>query len=110
MATKKHPTRGRANIQDIGTIKTRLHQCLPDLAQRYHVQTLGIFGSYVRYEQRQSSDLDILVSFTDPPSLFTFIALKNELTDLLGVNVDLVMRDALRPTIGAHILSEVVAV
>ena len=88
----------------------QLRQQLPGLTERYRVQSLGIFGSYVRQQQRLDSDVDLLVTFTEPPSLLQFIALENELTDTLGVRVDLVMRDALKPTIGRRILNEVVPV
>ncbi|MGC9393572.1 MAG: nucleotidyltransferase family protein [Anaerolineae bacterium] len=87
-----------------------LSQQLPVLTERYNVQTLGLFGSYVRQEQRSESDLDVLVTFTETPSLLKFLALENYLTDLLGVKVDLVMQDALKPNIGRRILQEVVTV
>jgi uncharacterized protein len=86
----------------------KLHFSL--LANRYQVQSLGIFGSYVRREQRSDSDLDVLVTFSEPPTLLKFIALENYLSDLLEVKVDLVMQDALKPNIGAHILREVIRV
>ena len=85
-----------------------LKQHRPELIRGYHVQSLGLFGSYVRQEQHLGSDLDVLVSFTEPPSLLKFIALENYLTDLLGVKVDLVMQDALKPHIGQQILHEVI--
>ena len=87
-----------------------LREQLPLLAQRYCVKSLGIFGSFVRQQQRQGSDIDILVTFTEPPSLLKFIELENYLTDILGIKVDLVMKDALRRRIGEHILSEVVII
>ena len=80
------------------------------LEKKYHVSALGLFGSYVREKQTEESDLDILVSFTETPSLLTFIELENYLTDLLNIKVDLVMRDALKPKIGERILREVVPV
>lgn len=86
----------------------RQHRAL--LAERYGVATLGIFGSYIRNEQRVGSDLDVLVSFSRTPSLFTLVALQDELSMLLGVPVDLVMASTLKPHIGAHILAEVVPV
>ncbi|MDO9528141.1 MAG: nucleotidyltransferase family protein [Syntrophales bacterium] len=86
----------------------KLHFSL--LANRYQVQSLGIFGSYVRREQHTDSDLDVLVTFSETPSLLKFIALENYLSDLLGVKVDLVMQDALKPNIGQHILREVIRV
>jgi len=87
-----------------------LQQQLPLLTERYQVQSLGIFGSYVHQEQHASSDLDLLVTFYETPSLLRFIALENYLSDLLGIQVDLVMREALRPHIGQRILDEVIRV
>ncbi len=87
-----------------------LRQLLPSLAERYQVETLGIFGSYVREEEVSDSDLDILVTFSDPPGLFKYIELENHLSDSLGVKVDLVMKDALKPAIGKRILEEIVPV
>jgi predicted nucleotidyltransferase len=87
-----------------------LRQRLPELTERYRVKSLGVFGSYLRQEQRPDSDLDLLVAFDEPPSLLTFIELETYLADLLGVKVDLVMQSALKPRIGERILSEVVPV
>ena len=87
-----------------------LRQQLPMLKERYHVQTLSAFGSYARHEQDTGSDLDILVTFSEPPGLLTFMALENHLSDFLGVKVDLVMRSALKRRIGQRILQETVPV
>lgn len=78
------------------------------LKNNYKVKTLGIFGSYIRNEQRSESDIDLLVSFFEPPGLLKFIELENFLSDLLSIRVDLVMKDSLKPHIGKHILKEVV--
>ena len=93
---------------DLATLQRLLREMLPDLRARYHVSALGIFGSYLRGEARPESDLDLLVEFAEPPSLLTFIALENEISDRLGLRVDLVMRRALKPRIGVEILREVV--
>jgi predicted nucleotidyltransferase len=87
-----------------------LHQQIPMLAERYSVETLEVFGSYVRAEQKKDSDLDILITFRKAPSLLTFIAIENYLSDLLGVKVDLVMKDSLKQKIGEHILREAIPV
>lgn len=87
-----------------------LRQQLPLLEKRFGVERLEVFGSYVRDEQNLDSDLDVLVSFKVIPSLLTFIALENHLSDLLGVKVDLVMKESLKPGIGRHILHEVIPV
>jgi predicted nucleotidyltransferase len=83
---------------------------LPELSERYRVSSLGLFGSYVRGTQRTDSDLDVLVTFDELPSLFRLIELENELSDQLGVKVDLVLRDSLKPRIGERIRREVVPV
>ncbi|MCA9498528.1 MAG: nucleotidyltransferase family protein [Nitrospira sp.] len=83
------------------------HQ-LPILRTKYHVSYLGVFGSYVQGNPGKASDLDLLIDFSEAPSLFEFIQLESFLSDLLGVKVDLVMKNTLKPLIGQHILNEVV--
>ena len=95
---------------NLGTFIAKLREHLPTIADRYEVHSLGVFGSYVRNEQDVGSDLDLLITFYTPPSLLKFVELENYLSDLLGVKVDLVMKDALKPRIGERILSEVVTV
>lgn len=99
-----------APIRSLETLLKTLRQQLPLLAERYGVITLDVFGSYVRAEQKADSDLDILVTFREAPSLLTFIAIENYLSDTLGVKVDLVMKDSLKPAIGKIILSEAMPV
>jgi predicted nucleotidyltransferase len=69
---------------------------------------LGIFGSYVRREQKKKSDVDILIDFENSISLLSFVALEYHLSDVLGKKVDLVMKSALKPRIGKQILREVI--
>ena len=96
------------SLQDILQV---LRQHLPKLRQRYGVKSLSIFGSYVRREARRRSDLDILVEFEDRPlTLFDFVRLEQELSDLLGIKVDLVERSTLKPAIGGQILREAMSV
>ena len=87
-----------------------LRQQIPMLAERYSVDTLEVFGFYVRSDQKKDSDLDILVTLKEASSLLTFIAMENYLSDLLGVKVDLVMKDSLKPNIGQQILRETIQV
>jgi predicted nucleotidyltransferase len=77
------------------------------LRKRFKVKTIGVFGSYVRGEQKRQSDVDLLVEFEEPVGLFEFMDLEMYLTDLLGVKVDLVSKKALKPHIGERILKEV---
>ena len=96
--------------KDLGQIIQLLRRHLPLLAEKYHVKSFSVFGSYVRHEQHSDSDLDVLVTFHEPLSLLKFIELENYLSDVIGVKIDLVMKDALKPRIGMRILSEAVAV
>ncbi len=79
-----------------------------DLQKRFGVTGIGIFGSLVREEATTASDIDILVEFDKPVSFFSFLRLEDHLEQLLGGNVDLVEKDALKPTIGKRILQEVI--
>lgn len=96
--------------QSITAIRQCLHEALPHLRTRHAVERLWLFGSRVRCEEGTDSDLDVLVEFREIPSLFGVIRLENELSELLGVRVDLVMKSALKPRIGEAILREVVPV
>ena len=98
------------NSTTLPEIRKKLQRELPILAQRYHVISLGVFGSYIHQQQNEDSDLDLLVTFQKTPSLLKYIELENYISDLVGIKVDLVMRDALKPRIGERILSEVVPV
>jgi predicted nucleotidyltransferase len=91
-------------------LREKLSQLKPDLAKEYRVSSLALFGSYLRGEESMTSDLDILVTFVEEPGLIKFIELEHRLSDELGVKVDLVMKDALKPRLGERILEEAVPV
>jgi predicted nucleotidyltransferase len=93
---------------DLEKLKRALREHLPQLRARYRVKSLGLFGSYVRGEQRKRSDLDVLVDFEEAPSLFELMDMEDELARLIGTKVDLVTRKTLRGRIGQRILQEVV--
>ncbi|MBT9314001.1 nucleotidyltransferase family protein [Leptothoe spongobia] len=97
-------------MNTLETLKIKLRDLKPKLQQDYQVTQLGLFGSYVRGEQTENSDIDILVEFAPEVSfgLVTFCTLENQLSDSLGQKVDLVMKDALKPHIGKKILEEVI--
>ena len=95
----------------VDDINKTLHDHLEELQQIYGVAEIGVFGSYVRGEQRPDSDLDILIELTDPPriSLLGLVNLQNYLSDLLGIKIDLSIKENLRNRIGRRILQEVVS-
>ncbi len=80
------------------------------LSRRYNVHSLGVFGSYVLGEAKPGSDLDVLVEYATPLTLFEYVRLQNELSERLGGQVDLVMKSALKPVLGRRILEEVIYV
>ncbi len=94
----------------LDTIIQELRRMMPELTSNYGVQSLGLFGSFIRGEQKGRSDLDLLVDFGHVPTLFQFIRLEKDLKKKLGLKVDLVMKSALKPKIGQQILREVIPV
>jgi len=95
-------------VKTLEEIKQWLLQHKSVLQEHYKVRELGIFGSYVRQEQTETSDVDVLVQFSETPSLLKFVNLENYLSDNLGIKVDLVHKSGLKPRIGERILAEVV--
>lgn len=95
-------------MKDLKKLKLILSNNKADLNKKYFVSNLGIFGSYVRGEQSEDSDLDALVEFSKPIGLFHFIRLQEYLEKILGEKVDLVSKNALKKKIAEHILKEVV--
>lgn len=78
------------------------------LRDQYGVNSLGIFGSYVRGERKKKSEVDILIDLSRPINLFGLIDLEDQLSELIGKKVDLVLKNELKPRIGEHILKEVI--
>lgn len=78
------------------------------LRDRFHVSELGLFGSYVRGEQGDASDVDVLVDFDGSVDLFDLMDIEAYLASRLHRNVDVVIKRALRPNSGEQILKQVV--
>jgi predicted nucleotidyltransferase len=99
-------------MRTIAEIEKILKAQKPCLAAEYGITEIGIFGSYVRGEQRLDSDLDVLIELQRPPriSLIGLVELEAYLSELLGVKVDIAIRQNLKPRVGKHILADVVMV
>ncbi len=97
-------------MKKVEEIKKTLEKNKSTIQRRFKVKEICIFGSYVRGESKDKSDLDILVEFSQPVGFFAFLDLEEYLTDLLGVRVDLVSKKALKPKIGKNILKEMIPV
>ena len=87
-------------------IEAVLKQLKPSLAEKFKVKEIGIFGSYVRDEGSGRSDVDILVEFSESIG-WEFIDLKELLSEVLDIEVDLVTVGALKPQLKDKILKEV---
>lgn len=88
-------------------IKEIIQEHKEDLKKEYGVKEMGIFGSYVRGEQKTVSDVDILIELERPIGFVKFLKLEKRISDILGVKVELVTKKALKPYIGQRILQEV---
>ncbi len=74
--------------------------------RQYHVKSFSVFGSYVKEEQKECSDLDILVEFDKQISLLQLVSLENYLSDILDIKVDLIPKHNLREELKDSILNE----
>jgi predicted nucleotidyltransferase len=80
------------------------------LEDKYKVKEIGIFGSYVRGEQTEKSDVDILVDFYDLPDIFNLLRLERSLRGTLKCRVDVVRKQAIRKELRDKILSEAIRI
>lgn len=90
-------------------LKNKRKQIL-DIAYTHGAKTIKIFGSFVRGEEKEDSDIDLLVSFKEGRSLFDLIALKNDLEELFGRKVDVVTEDSIHSYIRDKIMQEAVEI
>ena len=90
-------------------IRALLSQSKSELVRKYGIKQLGIFGSYGRGDHGPSSDIDILVEFSEPIGI-EFVDLANELERILDGKVDLVSKDGIKPRYWKLVASEVIYV
>jgi len=92
-------------MKDINEIKKRLEAYKPIIKEKFKIKEIGIFGSFVRGEESKKSDIDILVDFEKDGKTFdNYIELKYFLQKLLGLEVDLIMKGALKKELKDAIL------
>ena len=92
----------------LNEVKYKITEHKADLEQNFRVKGIGIFGSYVRGDQKDKSDVDVLVEFDEPVSLLGVVKLENYLSDLLQIKVDLVPQKDIRQELREKILKETV--
>jgi predicted nucleotidyltransferase len=78
-----------------------------EIKERFHVKKIGLFGSFARGDEKETSDVDIMVEFEDP-TFNNFMNLAFFLEDLFGRRVELVTPDSLSPYIASYVKNEVV--
>lgn len=96
--------------KSIREIKKILKKHKSELKKKYRIKKISIFGSYVRDQQRDTSDVDIIVEFEEIPDLLEFVRLEEYLKKILGIKVDLVTKESISPYIKKYIEGEVIPI
>jgi predicted nucleotidyltransferase len=94
------------NSNILEEISFKIKDLKEELAARYSVRSIGIFGSVVKGRYKRESDVDILVELNEP-TFDHYMELKFRLEELLGCDVDLVLRDSIKPRLRSIIEKEV---
>jgi len=97
-------------MKSLEEIKEILKKHKNEIKQEFKAEIIGVFGSYVRGEEKPESDVDVLVRFMEGATLFDLVGLAEFLEEKLGIKVDVVSERALRPELREQILKEVVVV
>lgn len=97
-------------VMRLDSVKQILSEARPELAAKFGVSTILIFGSVARGEDRPDSDVDVLVEFDRPIGLFHLFALKDHLSMILKCPVDVGTVNGLKPRVKDRILAEAVRV
>ncbi len=103
MATQK-----KTKVTSLEEIKEVIDQHKPELRGQFHVDKIGVFGSYARGDQKKRSDIDFLVTFDETISLFTLGGLYEYLKEITGAAVDVVPGEDLRPEFRDRVMKDVV--
>jgi len=97
-------------MRRIEEIKEIIKSHRGELEEKYKVKSIAIFGSYVRGEEKEGSDIDLLVEFSQSVSLLHIVSLENYLSDILEAKVDVVPKKNIRKELKEKILREAVPI
>lgn len=86
--------------------KDKIKEIVVPILKRHNVKRASLFGSIVRDDYTEGSDIDILVELQEDTSLLDFIDIKLEIEDATNKKVDLVEYDMIKPALKEYILSE----
>ncbi|GMQ30221.1 nucleotidyltransferase family protein [Algoriphagus confluentis] len=83
---------------------------IKNVTRKFQPKLIGVFGSYARGEQNEGSDLDLLIDFEEKINLLELIGLEQELSDLLGIKVDLITQKSLHPPLKSLIEKDLIRI
>ncbi|GAX37305.1 nucleotidyltransferase family protein [Nodularia sp. NIES-3585] len=95
-------------MKNINEIRQVLSLQKQSLCENYQITEIGIFGSYARGEETEASDIDILVDYETAPTFIMLVELRDYLSQLFGLKVDIVTKNGLKPRIRDRVLSEAI--
>ncbi len=95
---------------DVNQIRLLILERKDEIKEKFKAEVLGVFGSYARGEEKEESDIDVLVRFEDGATLLHLTGLGYYLEDLFGAPVDVVSERALHPMMKDDVLKELVPV
>jgi hypothetical protein len=101
-------TQRKVKVTSLNEIKEVIGQHRAELKREFHVEKIGVFGSYARGDQKKRSDIDFLVAFDETISLFTLSGLFIYLQEQLGRKVDVVPFNSLRPELRKYVLKDLI--
>jgi predicted nucleotidyltransferase len=91
-------------------INESLKQSILQVLKQRPISRAAIFGSFARGDEHAYSDIDLLIEYSTPQSLFDMLRLENELKDITSRKVDLIEYSALKPSIKAKVLSQAITI
>ena len=101
-------TQRKIKVTSLDEIRGIIKQHEPELRGEFHVDRIGVFGSYARGAQKKRSDIDFLVTFDEAISLFTLSGLRIYLQEQLGRKVDVVPYNSLRPELRKYVFNDLI--
>jgi predicted nucleotidyltransferase len=105
---KSMATQRKVKVTCLDEIKEIIERHRPELKRQFHVEKIGVFGSYARGDQKKRSDVDFLVTFDKDISLFDHVDLTIYLKELMGRKVDVIEQDNLRPELRKYVLPDLI--
>ena len=101
-------TQRKIKVTTLEEIKELIQQHMPEVKKQFHVDKIGVFGSYARGDQKKRSDIDFLVTFDKAINYLELAGLKIYIEELTGLKSDVVPSHNLRPEFRENVYKEVI--